>query len=91
MFIGYVQNSTAYRFISLKDSSISEFRDVEFFEHIFHLKRNAFTAFHETIPMHDNVPLFVSSNGVKDSVNEPRTSKRFRVETSLVPISLQTS
>jgi len=31
VFIGYIQNSVAYRFMSLNDFSISESRDAEFF------------------------------------------------------------
>ena len=38
MFIGYAQNSAAYRFMSLNDYSISEYRDAKFFEHVFPLK-----------------------------------------------------
>ena len=39
VFIGYAQNSAAYRFMSLNDYVISERRDAEFFEHVFPLKR----------------------------------------------------
>ena len=39
MFIGYAQNSAAYRFMSLNDYSIFEYRDAEFFEHVFPLKK----------------------------------------------------
>jgi len=38
VFIGYAQNSAAYKFMSLNDYVISEHRDVEFFEHVFPLK-----------------------------------------------------
>ncbi|GAA0147022.1 hypothetical protein LIER_36437 [Lithospermum erythrorhizon] len=40
VFIGYAQNSAAYRFMSLSDHSISEARDAEFFEHVFSLKKD---------------------------------------------------
>jgi len=53
VFIDYAQSSSAYRFMSLKDSSTSESRDAEFFEHVFPLKRSFSTTVHETIPMHD--------------------------------------
>jgi len=39
VFIGYAQNSAAYRFMSWNDYSISVHRDVEFFEHVFPLKK----------------------------------------------------
>ena len=39
VFIGCAQNSAPYRFISLNDYVFSERRDVEFFEHVFPLKR----------------------------------------------------
>jgi len=71
--------------MSLKDSSISESRDAEFFEHAFPLKRNVVTTVHETIPMCDNVTLFISTNGVRDSIDESSRSKRLRVQTSFGP------
>ena len=40
VFIVYAQNSFGYRFISLSDFSISEYRDVESFEHVFLLKED---------------------------------------------------
>ena len=40
VFIVYAQNSVGYRFISLSDFSISEYRDVESFEHVFLLKED---------------------------------------------------
>ena len=83
MFIGYAQNSAAYRFMSLKDSFISESSDGEFFKHVFSLKRNVSTTVHEIIPVSDNVPLSVSGNRVRDSIDELRRSKRPTIETSL--------
>ena len=85
MLVGYAQNSATYRFMSLNDFSISESRDAEFFEHVLPLKKNDSTTMHETIPVHDNVPLSKSSFGVRISVDEPRMSKRPRVETSFSP------
>ena len=40
------------------------------------------TNVHVTIPMHDNVPLSISSNGVSDSVDELTRHKRAKVKTS---------
>jgi len=40
---------------------------------------------HETIPVHDNMPLSISSSGVIILVDEPGRSKRTRVETSFGP------
>ena len=40
VFIGYAQHSAAHRFMSLFDLSISEYRDAEFFEHVFSLKKD---------------------------------------------------
>ena len=85
MFIGYAQNSIAYGFISLNDFFISESRDTEFFEHVFPLKMSDSTTLHETIPVHDNVPLSASYFGVRISVDELRRSKRPRVKTSFGP------
>ena len=85
VFIGYAENIAAHRFMSLNDFSINESRDAEFFEHVFLLKKNDFTTVHETIPMHDNVPLSASSSGDRISFDEPRRSERPRVETSFGP------
>lgn len=40
VFVGYALNNAAYRFMSLSDNSVCESRDVEFFVHIFPLKKN---------------------------------------------------
>jgi len=74
--------------MSLNDFSISKSRDTEFFRHVLPLKNNDSTSMLETIPMHDNVPLSTSSSDVRNSVVEPRRSKRPRVETSFGPTSL---
>ena len=75
VFIGYVQNSAAYRFMSLNDFSICEFRDAKFFEQVFPLKKNVSTTLLETIPMHDNMPMFAPTSIIGDLVNETRWSK----------------
>ena len=85
VFIGYAQNTTAYRFISLNHFSISQSRDAEFFEQVFPLKKNFPAPVHENIHMRRNVPLFAYSSGVRNLVDEPKRSKRPRVETSLGP------
>lgn len=91
VFIGYAHNSAAYRFMSLIDKSISESRDVEFFEHIFPLKSIvssngsiSLSGEHSIIPKSvDKVPS--SSSGTPVVVDELRRSKRQRIETSFGP------
>ena len=72
IFIGYAQNSAAYRFMSLSDYSISEYRDAEFFEHVFSLKKKVPNAVVDVV----NLP--ASSSDVRDVVTEPRRSNRRR-------------
>ena len=57
MFMGYVQNNAAYRFVLLKDSFINESRDAKIFEHVFPLKWNVFSTMHEPVLTHDNICL----------------------------------
>jgi len=64
--------------------SISECRDVEFFENMFPLKKNVSVVVYKTISVHDNVNMPSSSSISGDSVDKLRRSKRHRVETSLV-------
>ena len=52
IFIGYAQNSVAYRFMCLNDKSINESRDAEFFEHVLSLKRSLFVSC-QSENMHD--------------------------------------
>jgi len=82
-FISYAQNSVAYRFISLSDFSISEYRDAEFFEHVFPLKKDA----PHVVPniVSKSVNLSASSSSVRELVTEPRRSKRQRTEASFSP------
>jgi len=68
--------NAAYGFISLSDYFISEYRDVEFFEHVFPLKKKV------TSVVVDVVNLPASSSHVRDIVIELRRSKRCRIETS---------
>jgi len=62
--------------MSLSDYSISEYRDAEFFEHVFSLKKKVPNAVVDVV----NLP--ASSSDVRDIVTEPRRSKRRRIETS---------
>jgi len=52
------------------------------FEQVFPLKKNASTSVYVNLPVHDNVHVSTSSSIVKDSIDEPRRSKRCRVEIS---------
>ena len=85
MFIGYVQNSVAHRFMSLNDFSINDSRDAEFFQHVFPLKKIDSTTVHETILVYDNMPLSASNSGVRIPVDESRRSTGLRVETGFGP------
>jgi len=64
MFIGYAQNSAIYRFMSLNDYSIFEYRDAEFFEHVFPLEKNVTD---------------VASVNPSESINLPTSSSNDRV------------
>jgi len=70
VFISYAQNSAAYRFISLSDYSISEYRDAEFFEHVLPLKKKAPNVIPDAVP--ENVNLPTSSSDDRVIVTEPR-------------------
>ena len=45
---------------------------MQYFEHVFSLRKSDSTIVHETIPMYDNVPLSASSSGIRILVDEPR-------------------
>ena len=83
VFIGYAQNSAAYRFLSLSDHSISEYRDAEFFEHVFPLKKKAPNVVPDVMP--ENVNLPTSSSDARVIVTEPIRSKRLITKTSFGP------
>ena len=92
VFVGYAENSAAYRFMCLSDRSMCESRDAEFFEHIFPLKNNVVShnnshdASHDvsnSVPSSSSIPS--SSPIVQTDVVEPRKSKRRRTETSYGP------
>jgi len=63
VFIVYAQNNAAYRFMSLSDFSISEYRDAKFFEHVFPLKMD--------------VP-YVLPNAMSESMNLPASNSSIR-------------
>jgi len=83
MFIGYAQNSAAYRFMSLSDYSISEYRDAEFFEHVFPLKKKVPNVVSDAVPK--TVKLPASSSDARVVVIEPKRSKRHKTETNFGP------
>jgi len=83
VFISYAQNSAAYRFMLLNDYFISEYRDVEFFEHVFPLKKKVSNMASDSAS--ENVNLPASCSDVRVTVFEPRRSKRHRVEINFGP------
>lgn len=83
VFIGFAQNSVACIFMSLSDFSISEYRDADFFEHVFPLKRNVPHIVSNIVPEHVNLP--ASSSSIENLGTEPRRSERQRIETSFDP------
>jgi len=83
VFIGYAQNSAAYRFMSLNDYVIFEHRDAEFFEHVFSLKRGVTDV--ASINPSISVKLLDSSSNDRILESEPIRSKRRRVETNFGP------
>ncbi|KAL0348559.1 UNVERIFIED_CONTAM: Retrovirus-related Pol polyprotein from transposon TNT 1-94 [Sesamum angustifolium] len=78
-FIGYAQNSAAYRFMSLHDNSICESRDAEFFELIFPLNKELDNQI-ASLNKFDS-----SSNSSMENVVEIRRSKRQKTERSFGP------
>jgi len=83
IFIGYAQNSATYRFMSLSDFFISEYRDAELFEHVFPLKKDVPHAVPNAISKSMNLP--GSSSSTRELVIEPKRSKRQKTETSFGP------
>ncbi|KAK4382544.1 hypothetical protein Sango_2861300 [Sesamum angolense] len=79
VFIGYAQNSAAYRFMSLHDNSICESRDAEFFELIFPLNKELDNQI-ASLNKFDS-----SSNSSMENVVEIRRSKRQKTERSFGP------
>ncbi|KAA0045096.1 ty1-copia retrotransposon protein [Cucumis melo var. makuwa] len=98
IFIGYAQNSAAYRFMCLNDKTINESRDAEFFEHVFPLKQSLYAP-SLSKRMHDpENPSIVSETPVSETVDTSnlrcelklRRSKRQRTEKSFGPDFLST-
>ncbi len=77
-FIGYADNSAAYRFMRLSDRSICEYRDAEFFELEFPLKSHNMSA----LPASSSVP---SLHTLPIDESQTRKSKRRKTETSFGP------
>lgn len=86
VFIGYAQNSAAYRFMCINDYSICEYRDAEFFEFVFPMNRNIHVHVApsriDLMNESESLPSSIVSNA---NVNEPRRSKRKRIENSFGP------
>ncbi|KAL0407798.1 UNVERIFIED_CONTAM: Retrovirus-related Pol polyprotein from transposon TNT 1-94 [Sesamum radiatum] len=78
VFIGYAQNSAAYRFMCLLDNSFCEARNAEFFELIF-----PFNKMHDSLAETSN-NLDTSSSSIT-TIDEIRRSKRQRIERSFGP------
>lgn len=75
MFVRYVLNSVAYRFMTLDNGVIMESKDVEFFELEFPIKQEKVT--------NTSFELGESSNKPSDELASlPRRSKRQRIEKS---------
>jgi len=74
--------------MSLNDFCI--YSDIEFFEHVFPLKKNVSTSMHEAIGVCDYVNMPTSSPIVRDLVDDPRKSKRHTVRLVLVMTLLPT-
>lgn len=85
VFIGYAQDSAAYRFMSLTEFSICESRDAIFFEQVFPLNK-------KSLPLSVGVQLVeplvehnLPSSSSALEVHERRRSKRRRTETFFGP------
>lgn len=84
VFIGYASNSAAYRCLtfkpdSLQFDSITESRDVEFFENVFPFKRNLETG------SSSNASAKRTLDNIDDNNEELRRSKRIRTKTDFGP------
>ena len=89
VFIGYAQNSTAYRFLvyeseilDIHKNTIMESRNVTFFEHIF-----SYRSIKESSSVKRTLEIaYESSQDQEEEVEvEPRRSKRARTSTSFGP------
>ena len=83
-FIGYAENSASYKFLRLDDKSVCEARDSAFFEEVVPLK-NGHSEYAHTVGVQvGDACSLVTSSEVGRS-NEPRRSKRQRVESCFGP------
>lgn len=75
-FIGYAQNSVAYRSLCLSDDSICESRNVKFFKNVFPMRKNAYDIASSSNA--SSLSLFMPSSfdTVNDNVHEPMRSQR---------------
>ena len=64
----------------LFDFSVSEYRDAEFFKHVFPLKRDVPHAVSNVVSKSMNLP--ASNSSIRELVVEPRRNKRQRTEIS---------
>jgi len=69
--------------MSLSDYSISEYRDAEFLEHLFPLKKKVSNVAFDSASETANLPTF--NPDVRVTVTEPRRSKRCRIKTNFGP------
>ncbi|KAM1158977.1 hypothetical protein ACFX19_032768 [Malus domestica] len=90
VFIGYANNSAAYRFVVVKSSisdihvnTILELADAEFFEDIFPYKEKESGS--NTKRIHDHSHDEASSSGVQGNDVEPRRGKRIKVSKNFGP------
>ncbi len=76
-FVGYAQNSKAYRLLDMESNTIIESRDVEFFENSLSLESKD-----NEIQTPNREPDSTTPQIVEDPI-EPRRSQRTRIEKSL--------
>ena len=85
IFVGYAENSKAYRLLNLDSNTIVESRDVEFIENKFY--NDYSVSGKENDQTHFSNPSTSQSQGEKrkqsETVNEPRKSQRVRKEKTL--------
>uniref|UniRef100_A0A2N9HZD6 Integrase catalytic domain-containing protein n=1 Tax=Fagus sylvatica TaxID=28930 RepID=A0A2N9HZD6_FAGSY len=82
VFIGYAENSTAYRCLVLQTNTIVETRDADFFEQIFPMKKTRFS--NESLPVTPQVRS-ISTLDESHSTQELRRSKRPKIGTNFGP------
>ena len=84
VFVGYAENSKAYRLLDLSSNVIVESRDVEFIENKFSNDSNSVSEFSETVPSQTQASDSNADNSLGDNKRslqipiEPRKSQRVR-------------